>query len=245
MNQFTARFMIDSKVFAEESFGLSPGQSLLVGNHKGQADLRISADSVSRKHLYIAMDGVGRLLVCDAGSSNGTFVGNRKLDSNTWHLLGANEKISLGREVICEVWEQDAITRQFSTPPQSLKKGKDEIENDDDDEKNDRRININFEPNIQVPSQSQPSEKNAVSLSGLIFAGALICAALTNPSKQDHMKAIEEKFPTNPSYIASANRNEYDNYVVLSFVKINPQLASIGLFKNIVFVNPENFNKTK
>ena len=245
IKQFRASFSKNSQKLSEEKFQLDLGKSLLIGNVKGLADLKISSDSVSRKHLYIALDGRGDLLICDAGSSNGSFVGNRKLESNTWHALRSNEKISLGREVTCEITEENTTVRQPPPLPKSPKEGLD-LGNDveDDDDEDEPRININFKPKIQVPTQSNPTDKNPISLSGLIIVGALICAALTNPSKQDHLKAIEEKFPYNTSIIEQA-KEDYLNLVVCSVVRINPQLASFGLFKNIIFVNPEKFDKKK
>lgn len=250
MNQFKARFLNKQTQLAELPFSLSAGQSILVGNLKGQADLRIDEDSVSRKHLFIAMGGDGGLLVCDAGSSNGSFIGNQRLETNTWRAISPSVKIFLGREVTCEIHEEDSTIKQPPPIPPSAKKSKDQIDYDVADEgannkKKDPRININFEPNIQVPNHSNAGGKNPVSLSGLILVGALICAALTNPSKQDHLKAIAEKFPNNPSYIQGSEKDDYLNLVVCSVVRINPQLASVGLFKNIIFVNPENFNKNK
>lgn len=250
MNQFKARFLNKQTQLAELPFSLSAGQSILVGNLKGQADLRIDEDSVSRKHLFIAMDGEGGLIVCDAGSSNGSFIGNQRLETNTWRAISPSDKIFLGREVTCEIHEEYSTIKQPPPIPPSAKKSKDEIDYDVADagannDKKDPRININFEPNIQVPNHGNAGDKNPVSLSGLILVGALICAALTNPSKQDHLKAIAEKFPDNPSYIQGSEKDDYLNLVVCSVVRITPQLASVGLFKNIIFVNPEKFDKKK
>jgi hypothetical protein len=250
---YLARFYSGLQKLSEEKFRIIPGQSILVGNTRGHADIKVSSDSVSRKHLYIAMHGEGGLIVCDAGSSNGSFVGNQRLETNAWRAISPSDKIFLGREVTCEIHEEDSTIKQPPPIPPSAKKSKDDIDyddadeygSDDGDQKRDPRININFEPNIQVPNHGNAGDKNPVSLSGLILVGALICAALTNPSKQDHLKAIAEKFPNNPSYIQGSEKDDYLNLVVFSVVRINPQLASVGLFKNIIFVNPEKFDKNK
>ena len=252
MKQFKVFFSSSLQKLSEEKFQLVLGQSLLVGNMKGQADLKVPSDSVSRKHLYIALDGNGNLLVCDAGSSNGSFVGNRKLETNNWHLLASNEKISLGQEITCEIVDDNFTLKQPPPLPQSSKPIKElgrNLEDDNKEEylygnkKTDPRININFEPNIQVPNERNSSDTKTVSLTGLVLVGALICAALTNPSKQEHLEAISEKYPNNPPYVEWANKYGYLNLVVCSIVKVNPEIASVGIFKNIIFVNPEKFEK--
>ena len=252
MKQFKVFFSSSLQKLSEEKFQLVLGQSLLVGNMKGPADLKVPSDSVSRKHLYIALDGNGNLLVCDAGSSNGSFVGNRKLETNNWHLLASNEKISLGQEITCEIVDDNFTLKQPPPLPQSSKPIKElgrNLEDDNKEEylygnkKTDPRININFEPNIQVPNERNSSDTKTVSLTGLVLVGALICAALTNPSKQEHLEAISEKYPNNPPYVEWANKYGYLNLVVCSIVKVNPEIASVGIFKNIIFVNPEKFEK--
>ena len=254
MNQFKARFLNKQTQLAELPFSLSAGQSILVGNLKGQADLRIDADSVSRKHLYIAMGGDGGLLVCDAGSSNGSFISNSKLAADIWHPIKNNERISLGQEITCEIVDDNFTLKQPPPLPQSSKPIKElgkNLEDDDKEEylygdkKTDPRININFEPNIQVPNERNSSDTKTVSLTGLVLVGALICAALTNPSKQEHLEAIAEKYPNNPFCVERANEHGYLNLVVCSLVKVNPETASFGIFKNIIFVNPEKFDKNK
>jgi hypothetical protein len=250
---YLAMFYSGLQKLSEEKFRIIPGQSILVGNMRGQADIKVSSDSVSRKHLYIAMDGEGGLMVCDAGSSNGSFVGNQRLETNTWRSISSSDTIFLGREVTCEIHEEDSTIKQLPPIPPSAKKLKDDIDYDDSDEygsddvdkKRDPRININFEPNIQVPNHGNAGDKNPVSLSGLILVGALICAALTNPSKQDHLNAIADKFPNNLSYLEEAKEDRYKNFIFCSAVVISPQIVSFGIFKNIIFVNPENFDKNK
>jgi len=252
MKQIKAFFSSSLQKLSEEKFQLVLGQSVLVGNMKGQADLKVPSDSVSRKHLYIALDRNGRIIVCDAGSSNGSFIGNQKLETNTWRAISPSDKIFLGREVTCEIHEEDSTIKQPPPIPPNTKKSKDDIDygdadeyGSDDDQKRDPRININFEPKIQVPNHGNAGDKTPVSLSGLIFVGALICAALTNPSKQDHLNAIADKFPNNSAYLEKAKEDKYNNFIVCSLVVINPQIVSFGIFKNIVFVNPENFKKNK
>jgi len=247
---YLAKLYSGPQKLSEEKFRIIPGQSILVGNTRGQADIKVSSDSVSRKHLYIAMDGEGGLIVCDAGSSNGSFVGNQRLETNAWRAISPSDKIFLGREVTCEIHEEDSTIKQPPPIPPSAKKSKDEIDYDVADEgannnKKDPRININFEPNIQVPNHGNAGDKNPVSLSGLILVGALICAALTNPSKQDHLNAIADKFPNNLSYLEEAKEDRYKNFIFCSAVVISPQIVSFGIFKNIIFVNPDKFDKKK
>jgi hypothetical protein len=252
IKKFKASFSNSVKKLSEEKFEIIPGQFILVGNTRGQADIKVSSDSVSRKHLYIAMDGEGGVIVCDAGSSNGSFVGNQRLETNAWRAISPSDKIFLGREVTCEIHEEDSTIKQPPPIPPNTKKSKDDIDygdadeyGSDDDQKRDPRININFEPKIQVPNHGNAGDKNPVSLSGLIFVGALICAALTNPSKQDHLNAIADKFPNNLAYLEEAKEDRYKNFIFCSAVVISPQIVSFGIFKNIIFVNPENFDKNK
>jgi len=104
---YTATFRIGGNTIGVEEFSLSHGQSLVVGNKKSTADLRVNADSVSRKHLYIALDGEGALIVCDAGSSNGSFARGRTLGTSEWQRIGSDESIQLGAEVELKIWANE------------------------------------------------------------------------------------------------------------------------------------------
>jgi hypothetical protein len=238
MNHFKARFFNNQVQLIELPFSLSPGKSILVGNLKGQADLRVPEDSVSRKHLYIAMDANGGLLVCDAGSSNGSFVENLKLATNSWHPIQKNERFLLGQEVSCEIIDDDLTFKQAPSLPHKSKPIKKAAKNSKDNDVNPR-IKINFEPNIHIPKEPNSNTTQTVSLTGLAIVGALICAALTNPSKQNHLDAISEKYPSDKTIERKASSTEYRNFIVYSALSVTPEVMSIGLLKNIIVINPK------
>lgn len=84
---------------ARHELELTAGQTKTVGNTKSTADIRLGSDVVSRNHLVIALDGSGEVVICDVGSSNGTFDGKVELKPNEWHRVNGGSRICLGGEV--------------------------------------------------------------------------------------------------------------------------------------------------
>jgi len=104
---FTATFRLAGNAISAENFTIAPGQTIAVGNRKSSADLRVNSDSVSRKHLFIALDADGNLLVCDADSSNGSYVAGRALATSGWHRISPADPIQLGPEVELKIWADE------------------------------------------------------------------------------------------------------------------------------------------
>src|SRR5213082_1170451 len=69
---------------------LKPDQPTVIG--RGEADLRIDDDGVSRKHCSIQPRGRGALVV-DLGSANGTFVGGERIRER---LLATDDHFQIG-----------------------------------------------------------------------------------------------------------------------------------------------------
>jgi ABC transport system ATP-binding/permease protein len=94
-----ATFFDGERQIIEAELELEPGQTKTLGNTKSSADIRLGADVVSRNHLVIALDGSGEVVICDVGSSNGTFDGEVELKTNEWHRVNEGSRIYLGGEV--------------------------------------------------------------------------------------------------------------------------------------------------
>jgi ABC-type multidrug transport system ATPase subunit len=94
-----ATFSEGERQVASADLELMAGQTKTVGNLKSSADIRLDSDVVSRNHLAIALDDGGEVVVCDVGSSNGTFNGDLELKPKEWHRIHAGSRILLGGEV--------------------------------------------------------------------------------------------------------------------------------------------------
>uniref|UniRef100_UPI003784737B FHA domain-containing protein n=1 Tax=Prosthecobacter sp. TaxID=1965333 RepID=UPI003784737B len=94
-----ATFFDGARQIANVDLEVTDGQTITVGNLKSAADVRLGSEVVSRNHLAIALDGEGEVVICDVGSSNGTFDGDVELKSNEWHRIHAGSRIFLGGEV--------------------------------------------------------------------------------------------------------------------------------------------------
>src|SRR5258706_2576202 len=69
---------------------LKPDQPTVIG--RGEADLRIDDDGISRKHCSIQPRGRGALLV-DLGSANGTYVDGERVREK---MLGSADRFQIG-----------------------------------------------------------------------------------------------------------------------------------------------------
>jgi len=91
-------FENDTKI-ADCELQLIPGAAKTVGNTRSSADIRLASDTVSRNHLMVAVDEAGSVLVCDQGSSNGTFCEGRELLPDQWHPVPDGAPVFLGADV--------------------------------------------------------------------------------------------------------------------------------------------------
>jgi diguanylate cyclase (GGDEF)-like protein len=73
-----------------ELFKLKPDQPTVIG--RGEADLRIDDDGISRRHCSIQPRGRGALLV-DLGSANGTYVDGERVREK---MLGSDDRFQIG-----------------------------------------------------------------------------------------------------------------------------------------------------
>lgn len=76
------------------SFLLKDGEGT-VGRDQTLCDHVLNEESISRQHLAVRIRN-GRVSIRDLGSSNGTFIGNRRIDED-WTLLSEGQEIALGR----------------------------------------------------------------------------------------------------------------------------------------------------
>lgn len=97
--RFKTTFVEGARTLATVELELTAGQTKSVGNRKSSADIRLESDVVSRNHLAIALDSAGEVVVCDCGSSNGTFEGDKELKPHEWTQVHAGSRICLGGEV--------------------------------------------------------------------------------------------------------------------------------------------------
>jgi pSer/pThr/pTyr-binding forkhead associated (FHA) protein len=72
---------------------LEPGERAYVGRSRSVA-IELRYDSVSKRHCSLQVDGQGRLVVRDEGSSNGTFVGGHRIGER---MLSVGEEIWFAR----------------------------------------------------------------------------------------------------------------------------------------------------
>lgn len=63
-----------------------------IGRHEGGADIQIDQEGVSRKHAKLQKSG-GHTVLLDLGSTNGTWIGDRKIDAQP---LGTSQTVSFG-----------------------------------------------------------------------------------------------------------------------------------------------------
>lgn len=76
------------------TFRLLPGDVRTMGRAAG-AQFVVDAPLVSRVHCRLTHSPEGTLLVEDLGSTNGTFVNDRKVDAATW--LQPDDRLVIGR----------------------------------------------------------------------------------------------------------------------------------------------------
>ncbi len=78
-------------VFHEAS-GLKSTHSIKIGRDPGWSDLALSQSvQTSGRHCLLRVDKSGEMFLRDMGSSNGTWVGNRRVGPDSWVPVGSGE----------------------------------------------------------------------------------------------------------------------------------------------------------
>jgi len=94
IDDFRARFMTNGKP-REVRLSFANKKRNSVGRTK-ENDLDIDDSSVSKSHASLAVNGEGRLIVADTGSTNGTFVNNVRVPYGKALAIGENERVKFG-----------------------------------------------------------------------------------------------------------------------------------------------------
>ena len=79
------------------SIHLRAGQEVTIGR-SSQADIIIRNRYISKKHLSLSLDDHGSVIARDLNSTNGTYLGGKKLEPGIPHELGTGEQLILGSE---------------------------------------------------------------------------------------------------------------------------------------------------
>jgi ABC-type multidrug transport system ATPase subunit len=120
IRRLKATFLHEGREVASPELELVAGQAKTVGNMRSSADIRLDSDVVSRNHLIIALDSSGEVVICDPGSSNGTFDGDQELNPNAWHRVGASSRICLGGDIQMVIETMAGTKRVESSKARSL-----------------------------------------------------------------------------------------------------------------------------
>lgn len=91
---FEANYVLNG-VQKSKTLTLKKGIRLSVGRTK-ENDLSISDESVSKIHASLAVDDAGKLIVADTGSTNGTFVDDRRIAYGKAVVVGNGGKVKFG-----------------------------------------------------------------------------------------------------------------------------------------------------
>jgi len=77
----------------------------------------------------------------------------------------------------------------------------------------------------------------------LILVIIAVAAALTNPSKQEHLQAISDKNALVGGLVelgSALGGVSYNNYIVASTLSIDGKDITLGLFKNVVVLEEKS-----
>jgi hypothetical protein len=89
-----------------------PGHAHLVLGRDEGSDLMVQDATVSRVHLHLAPAAQGRWTVRDGGSSNGTWVNERKLEGSDWIALASGVSLRAG-SVQLTFYDADGLFERF------------------------------------------------------------------------------------------------------------------------------------
>ncbi|MDD5308352.1 MAG: GGDEF domain-containing protein [Deltaproteobacteria bacterium] len=82
------------------------GPSGIIIGRSERCHLVVRDDGVSREHVHVAVDGSDGVLVRDLGSTNGTYVGGRRIDEARLH---SGDKLFVGRSTVLKFVVQDPV----------------------------------------------------------------------------------------------------------------------------------------
>jgi len=83
----------------EKKVFILPEDKMTVFGREEYVDFQIFRDSeVSREHFAIEKDDNGKFIIIDLGSSNGTFLNGKKLESNAIVELNNDDEIRAGNQ---------------------------------------------------------------------------------------------------------------------------------------------------
>jgi homospermidine synthase len=77
----------------------------------------------------------------------------------------------------------------------------------------------------------------------LALVAAAIIAAMTNPTKKDHLQAISDQNALVGGLVelgSAFGGVNYNNYVVASTLSIDGRKITLGLFRNVVILSDED-----
>jgi FHA domain len=79
----------------QEELKFEPGKRLSVGRSK-ENDLTIEHETVSKNHASLAINGEGKFIVADTGSTNGTFINGNRLSYGRAFTIAESDKVMFG-----------------------------------------------------------------------------------------------------------------------------------------------------
>ena len=149
IDDFRARFVTNGKPL-EVLLSFANKKRNSVGRTK-ENDLDIDDASVSKSHASLAVNGEGRLIVADTGSTNGTFVNNVRVPYGKASPIGESDRVKFG-----------TIEVTFERVPVS------EIEVEDAKPKNDEKtVTIDgFDFTQRIPAPTEAFQKTETAEDG-------------------------------------------------------------------------------
>jgi pSer/pThr/pTyr-binding forkhead associated (FHA) protein len=108
---FTAEFSVNGKS-KEVRLEFSPGTRRSVGRNK-QNDLTIDDNSVSKIHAALVLNKENRFQIADTGSTNGTFINDRRISYGKAMTISDTDKIKFGT---VEVTFKREIREEITAP---------------------------------------------------------------------------------------------------------------------------------
>jgi len=89
-------------------------EKMIVFGREDHAEFQILKDSqISREHFAIRKDDDGKFIIIDLGASNGTFLNDKKLESNSILELKHGDTIKAGRQAF--IYRETPLSKNSST----------------------------------------------------------------------------------------------------------------------------------